>query len=120
MWKIPPVKITQIDPFQPPVISLPLPPPPPWGGGGGGKEGVDIFWNQKLGEKIFLMLKLMVATNARYIQYLKKIYAHICSYFEKGTLLWLFGTTKNREYFAKMYQIKTFNSASQSTIIYKK
>ena len=84
------------------------------------KEGVDIFWNQKLGEKIFLVLKLMVATNARYIQYLKKINAHICLYFETGTLLWLFGTTKNREYFAKMYQIKPFNSASQSTIIHKK
>ena len=62
----------------------------------------------------------MVATNARYIQYLKKINAHICLYFETGTLLWLFGTTKNREYFAKMYQIKPFNSASQSTIIHKK
>ena len=116
MWKIPPVKITQIDPFQPPRISLPLLPPPlpP------SKEGVDIFWNQKLGENIFLVLKLMVATNARYIQYLKKINAHICLYFETGTLLWLFGTTKNREYFAKMYQIKPFNSASQSTIIHKK
>ena len=113
MWKIPSVKITQIDRFQPPGISLPLSPPPC-------KEGVDIFWNQKLGEKIFLVLKLMVATNARYIQYLKKINAHICLYFETGTLLWLFGTTKNREYFAKMYQIKPFNSASQSTIIHKK
>ena len=66
MWKIPPVKITQIDPFQLPGISLPLLPPPP------SKEGEDIFWNQKLGENIFLVLKLMVATNARYIQYLKK------------------------------------------------
>ena len=113
MWKIPPVKITQIDPFQLPGIPL-LPPPPP------SKEGVDIFWNQKLGENIFLVLKLMVATNARYLQYLKKINAHICLYFETGTLLWLFGTTKNREYFAKMYQIKPFNSASQSTIIHKK
>ena len=67
MWKIPPVKITQIDPFQLPGISLPLRPPPP-----PSKEGEDIFWNQKLGENIFLVLKLMVATNARYIQYLKK------------------------------------------------
>ena len=34
-------------------------PPPP------SKEGVDIFQNQKLGENIFLVLKLTVATNAQ-------------------------------------------------------
>ena len=65
MWKIPPVNITQIDPFHP-LGFLFLPPPPTY------KEGVDIFWNHKLGENISLVLKLMVTTNACCMQYLKK------------------------------------------------